>query len=134
MLRSAAQVCVHCCPGLLRGLGSVLFDPMLLFAQGLLYENPLDDQHIAVAVFKGPRLLEGGFPLGMGEAGSCTKPWATSGCLWTSLITTAPAAHWPSSPLENSFLTEGLGTGGKVQGCVFMGSVLMGHTSLSLCP
>lgn len=134
MLRSVAQVCVHRCPGVLKGLGSALFDPMVLFAQGLLYEDPLGDQHIALGVFQGPRLLEGGFPPGMGGAGSCTKSWGTGGCLGTSLITTAPAAHRQSSALENSFLAEGFGTGGSVQGCALMGSVPVGHSSLSFCP
>lgn len=91
MLRSVAQMCVHHCLGLLRGLGSVLFDPMGLCAQVLLYEDPLGDLHIALGVFKWPRLLEGGFPPAMGGTGSCTKSWGTGGYLWTSLITTAPA-------------------------------------------
>lgn len=136
MLRSVAQVCVHHCPGLLRGLGSVLFDPMALFAQVLLYEDPPGDQHFALGVFKWRRLLEGGFPPGTGEAESCTKSWGPGACLWTSLTITATAAHRHSSPWENRFLTEVFGTGGGIQGCALMGSVPVEHSYqyLSFCP
>lgn len=116
MLRSAAQVCVHHGPGFLRGLRSVLLDPMALFAQVLLYEDPLGDQPFALGVLKWPWLLEGGLAPGMGGAESCTKSWGTGGCLRTSIITTATAAHRHSSPSENGFLTEGFGTGGSMGG------------------
>lgn len=132
MLRSAAQVCVHHCPSLLSGLGSVLFDPMVLFARGLLYEDPLGDQHIAVAVFKGPRL-----PTWYGWGRELHK---TLGHKWLSLdlanyhcACSPPAILTPGEQLSHRGLGDRWeGAGVCVHGLCSRGAQL--SLSLSLCP